>query len=186
MAPSRNTLNQRLSRARRKDYIASLKEKVQQYEKEGVQVTKEVQMAAQRVVAENEKLRALLRESGFEEGKIGELLRVSQEGTDVGRRYIPSRMKQKVAISRCPQCGQVVGPQTLRTNREPKEHQAPNAPSLSNETPVELGVFFSEDPQSNTRANRSTLISITGIPPLTLSSEKDLEAGEGPEDLIQL
>ena len=153
MAPSRNTLNQRLSRARRKDYIASLKEKVQQYEKEGVQVTREVQMAAQRVVEENRKLRALLRESGFEEGKIDELLRVSQEGTDVGGRYIPSRMKQKVTITRCPQCGQVVAPQTPRTNGEAKEHQAPDAPSSSNETPVEPGAIFSEASQSNTRAN---------------------------------
>ena len=58
MTTSRNTVNQRLSRERRKTYLASLEERIQYFERQGVQVTKEVQIAAQKVVDENEQLRA--------------------------------------------------------------------------------------------------------------------------------
>ena len=57
MAPSRNTLNQRSSRARRKSYIASLEERLQRYEQQGIQATQEVQVAAQKVIDENQRLK---------------------------------------------------------------------------------------------------------------------------------
>ncbi|KAK5049458.1 hypothetical protein LTR84_004387 [Exophiala bonariae] len=58
---NRNTLNQRASRARRKDYVNSLESKVREYETQGVQATEEVQNAARRVAEENRVLKEEMR-----------------------------------------------------------------------------------------------------------------------------
>ncbi|KAI1621689.1 hypothetical protein EDD37DRAFT_129096 [Exophiala viscosa] len=55
--PTRNTINQRASRARRKDYITELEQKVRDFETQGVQATEHVQRAARRVADENRALR---------------------------------------------------------------------------------------------------------------------------------
>lgn len=52
--------NQRRSRARQKDYIHELEEKVQACERLGVQASLEIQQAARNVLEENKRLRALL------------------------------------------------------------------------------------------------------------------------------
>ncbi|KAK4937819.1 hypothetical protein LTR10_021622 [Elasticomyces elasticus] len=57
MPPTRNTINQRASRARRKDYIGDLERKVRDFETQGVQATEQVQRAARRVADENRALR---------------------------------------------------------------------------------------------------------------------------------
>ncbi|KEF62130.1 uncharacterized protein A1O9_00102 [Exophiala aquamarina CBS 119918] len=58
---NRNTLNQRASRARRKDYVASLELKVREYEARGVQATEQVQNAARHVAEENRVLKEEMR-----------------------------------------------------------------------------------------------------------------------------
>ena len=64
-ALNRNTINQRASRARKRDYITSLERKLRDYETHGVQATEKVQSAARHVAEENRVLRdevRLLRE----------------------------------------------------------------------------------------------------------------------------
>ncbi|EPE26799.1 hypothetical protein GLAREA_02713 [Glarea lozoyensis ATCC 20868] len=53
--------NKRRSRQRKRDYTASLETKLQELQSRGVQASQEVQLAARKVVAENARLRALLR-----------------------------------------------------------------------------------------------------------------------------
>jgi hypothetical protein len=60
-AHNRNTLNQRLCRARRKDYITDLERRVREYEARDVQATTEVQNAARAVADENRVLREEVR-----------------------------------------------------------------------------------------------------------------------------
>ena len=60
-APTRNTLNQRASRARRKDYIRDLERQVREWQDQGVKVTEQIQAAARRVAEENRALREEIR-----------------------------------------------------------------------------------------------------------------------------
>ncbi|KAF2277001.1 uncharacterized protein EI97DRAFT_375533, partial [Westerdykella ornata] len=57
--------NKRRHRARQKEYVLDLERRVTEAREQGVQATKEVQLAAQRVVRENAGLRDLLRRSGY-------------------------------------------------------------------------------------------------------------------------
>ena len=66
--------NQRRSRARRKEYIQDLEQRLQKFETHGVQVTQEIQAAGQKVVVENTLLRALLRLHGVSDHDIQEYL----------------------------------------------------------------------------------------------------------------
>ncbi|KAF4550718.1 Hypothetical protein D9617_16g015070 [Elsinoe fawcettii] len=56
----RNRLKQQRSRARRKEYLTDLEERLRNYERQGVHATVEVQNAARHVVRENQALRKLL------------------------------------------------------------------------------------------------------------------------------
>ncbi|KAN0078605.1 hypothetical protein V8E54_005118 [Elaphomyces granulatus] len=56
--------NQRRARARRKELIDDLKSRIRDYETQGVMATAQVQEAAQKVLLENRRLRALLAEKG--------------------------------------------------------------------------------------------------------------------------
>jgi hypothetical protein len=75
LAALRNRENQRRSRARRKDYIQELEQRLRQYEVDGVRATAEVQAAARKVSEENIGLRSLLGLYGVDDGRIGEYLR---------------------------------------------------------------------------------------------------------------
>jgi len=57
--------NKRRHRARKKEYVQDLETKLAEYREQGVQATKEVQVAAQRIIRENAKLRELLRRTGY-------------------------------------------------------------------------------------------------------------------------
>ncbi|KAM3420486.1 hypothetical protein BST61_g3755 [Cercospora zeina] len=57
--------NQRRSRARRKEYVQELEERVRRCERQGVQATAEVQAAARKIAAENAYLRQLLQKNGI-------------------------------------------------------------------------------------------------------------------------
>ncbi|KAB8230886.1 bZIP transcription factor [Aspergillus alliaceus] len=56
--------NQRRSRARRKEYIQNLEQRLHRFEVLGVQATQEVQAAGRKVVVENTHLRSLLKLHG--------------------------------------------------------------------------------------------------------------------------
>ncbi len=75
LAAQRNRENQRRSRARRKDYIQELEQRLRQYEIAGVKATAEVQAAARKVSEENTSLRSLLGICGVDTGRIEEFLR---------------------------------------------------------------------------------------------------------------
>ncbi|KAL8393707.1 hypothetical protein RB595_003446 [Gaeumannomyces hyphopodioides] len=65
-----NRNNQRLSRARRKEFVADLQRRLQEYERRGVEATLEMQRAAQSIGLENQRLRALLAERGVSQHEI--------------------------------------------------------------------------------------------------------------------
>lgn len=71
---SRIRTNQRLSRARRKEYISSLESRIREHEEKGVQATLEIQLAARKVAEENQRLRELLGKVGVSEAGIREYL----------------------------------------------------------------------------------------------------------------
>lgn len=62
--------NQRRSRARRKEYIEGLEDRLQKFERHGVQATIEVQSAARKVAKENNLLRSLLNLRGVSNSEI--------------------------------------------------------------------------------------------------------------------
>ncbi|KAF2477484.1 uncharacterized protein BDR25DRAFT_338335 [Lindgomyces ingoldianus] len=61
---SRMRENKRRHRARKREYLSDLEQKLAQVREQGVQATKEVQLAAQKVSRENARLRELLRQVG--------------------------------------------------------------------------------------------------------------------------
>jgi len=70
--------NQRRSRARRKEYVHELEQRVRLCELQGIEATSEIQVAARKVAEENKRLRALLHKHGVDERSIGLFL---QSGT---------------------------------------------------------------------------------------------------------
>ncbi|KAH8681340.1 hypothetical protein BX600DRAFT_446312 [Xylariales sp. PMI_506] len=66
--------NQRRSRARRKEYLQELEQRLRIYELQGVEASAEIQQAARRVVNENKKLRAMLNEHGVGDAEINSYL----------------------------------------------------------------------------------------------------------------
>jgi hypothetical protein len=75
LAALRNRENQRRSRARRKDYIQELEQRIRAYEVAGVRATAEVQAAARKVAEENTNLRSLLSMCGVDDRRTEEFLR---------------------------------------------------------------------------------------------------------------
>ncbi|KAA8649372.1 bZIP transcription factor [Aspergillus tanneri] len=75
LAPSTRVRdNQRRSRARRKEYVRDLEQRLRKFESLGVEATREVQAAGRKVAAENALLRSLLRRRGVTEKEIQEYL----------------------------------------------------------------------------------------------------------------
>ncbi|KAH6607722.1 hypothetical protein Trco_004035 [Trichoderma cornu-damae] len=76
--------NQRRSRARRREYIAELEQRLRNFELEGVAASSEVQLAARRVAEENRQLRELLHKHGFQDEYISQFLLQQAGSTDPG------------------------------------------------------------------------------------------------------
>ncbi|KAE9966363.1 hypothetical protein BLS_007056 [Venturia inaequalis] len=77
--------NQRRSRARHKEFVDDLKRRIQEYERNGVEVTKEIQQTARRVHEDNLKLRQLLAQKGVSEAEINSFL----SGSDPAANPVP-------------------------------------------------------------------------------------------------
>jgi hypothetical protein len=73
--------NQRRSRARRKEYLAELEDRVQKLERRGPQVNAEILAAAQRALAENVLLRSLLGDRGVPSSEVETCLQSSHGGS---------------------------------------------------------------------------------------------------------
>lgn len=71
--------NQRRSRARRKEYVENLERKVQEYERQGVDATLEMQHAARTVALENSRLRSMLAQLGAGDTDIDAFLQSCQD-----------------------------------------------------------------------------------------------------------
>ncbi|RPA79035.1 hypothetical protein BJ508DRAFT_416232 [Ascobolus immersus RN42] len=74
--------NQRRSRARKKEYIASLEERLRNCQKMGVEANIELQNAARKVLFENYRLKELLRIKNVDEDEIDAFLQAAPETGD--------------------------------------------------------------------------------------------------------
>lgn len=72
--------NQRRSRARRKEYIQDLEQRLQKFQTEGIQATQEVQEAGRKMAVENSLLRSLLILHGVSDQRVQEYLRAQTAG----------------------------------------------------------------------------------------------------------
>lgn len=82
-AAARIRENQRRCRARRKEYIESLENRIREYEKNTTKATIEIQQAARGVADENSKLRTLLAYHGVSVDEVNDFLRLDQEGSSL-------------------------------------------------------------------------------------------------------
>ncbi|KAM4061822.1 hypothetical protein HRG_013378 [Hirsutella rhossiliensis] len=72
--------NQRRSRARRREYVQELEQRLRVCELQGIEASTEIQIAARRVAEENKQLRELLNRHGFSDDHVAHFL---QSGTFV-------------------------------------------------------------------------------------------------------
>ncbi|KAI1096002.1 hypothetical protein F5B19DRAFT_488621 [Rostrohypoxylon terebratum] len=90
--------NQRRSRARHKEYVASLEERVRHSELRRMEANFEIQQAARRVVEENRKIRNLLYALGFDDEKITFFLQTGN--IDANDATGPISARDQVSMSR--------------------------------------------------------------------------------------
>lgn len=72
--------NQRRSRARRKEYLRDVEERLRDFERRGIEASRELQIAARQVADENTLLRSLLRLRGITDLEINEHLQSNGDG----------------------------------------------------------------------------------------------------------
>ncbi|TKX19288.1 hypothetical protein C1H76_8473 [Elsinoe australis] len=80
----RNRLKQQRSRARRKEYLTELEDRLRTYERNGVQATVEVQNAARHVVHENQLLRELLCQHDVSPAQVDAFLKSKTHAQNAG------------------------------------------------------------------------------------------------------
>jgi hypothetical protein len=78
--------NQRRSRARRKEYIHDLEQRLWRFEQLGVEASQEIQAAGRKVAEENTLLRSLLRLRGVTDAEIEEYLGLARDDSGSGGR----------------------------------------------------------------------------------------------------
>lgn len=118
--------NQRRSRARQKEYIHELEEKVQACERLGVQASLEIQQAARNVLEENKRLRALLMSrdldgGGPEGGGGGGVGKLSLSSEAI---YLQEKLKRHGSCSSVVGGGkEMIGQQTAKGQQTGKGQQ---------------------------------------------------------------
>ncbi|KAG8630729.1 hypothetical protein KVT40_002348 [Elsinoe batatas] len=128
----RNRLKQQRSRARRKEYLTDLEDRLRTYERQGVQATIEVQSAARHVVAENQALRKLLAQYGADTTEIETFVKSQLEATKstIHPKYISDSGSPKQAPG---------GKQLVTAAPSPTRHSLPASTGAQNpETNIEL------------------------------------------------
>ncbi|KAK2776820.1 hypothetical protein CKAH01_03312 [Colletotrichum kahawae] len=79
--------NQRRSRARKKEYVQELEQRLRDCQLKGIEASAEVQQAARRVAEENQKLRQLLGEVGLGDHQVDQYLRTDVLDHGDGRNF---------------------------------------------------------------------------------------------------
>ncbi|ETN44777.1 uncharacterized protein HMPREF1541_10447 [Cyphellophora europaea CBS 101466] len=113
----RNLVNQRNFRSRRKQYVAELEQKLQQYEREGVAATRRVQHAARLVLAENAVLRHLIQsEFGLDSQALDDqIFREMRNRVDLNLHNLPSTDRQSTRSEELPSRGTTADYQQVST-----------------------------------------------------------------------
>ncbi|KAH8747623.1 hypothetical protein F5883DRAFT_721250 [Diaporthe sp. PMI_573] len=97
--------NQRQSRARQKQFVHDLQQRLQAYERQGVQATLDMQRAARTVALENRLLRDLLAHHGVSHDRVGHFLRSrldAPDGTTPGAPLSPGPHASGTQQPSCP------------------------------------------------------------------------------------
>lgn len=136
--------NQRRSRARRKEYLQELETKLRHCEQMGVEASAEIQSAARRVLEENKRLRALLRERGVSESEITAVMGATDRTTDYGSAAptLDSMLGRKRACNGQPSCVSGVQQNTSMPNPPlsiPYQRAAALQPSPEIASPHSIG-----------------------------------------------
>lgn len=144
---SRARDNKRRHRARQKEYVSDLEHRVAVAHEQGLQATKEVQLAAQRVTRENAKLRDLLRRTGYTEDAIDAWVREDgclhgAERPQLVIKPLPEKGVQKVASVCESQRERKLGPQNanaMEGESVPMKISESGEGSAEASIPVKLG-----------------------------------------------
>ena len=95
------TENKRRYRARRKEYVSDLERRLAEAREQGVDATMEVQLAARKVVEENERLRELLRLAGFAVEEIDVWARRGHRSANANGAVSPRRREIEHKAGQC-------------------------------------------------------------------------------------
>ncbi|KAF2222576.1 hypothetical protein BDZ85DRAFT_282631 [Elsinoe ampelina] len=121
----RNRLKQQRSRARRKEYLTDLEDRLRTYERQGVQASVEVQSAARHVVAENQALRKLLAQHGAQPAEIEAFVKSQLEASKSTTQ--PEHIAKPKSTSQARSHQQLATPTLSPTQRSPPAQTvAPN------------------------------------------------------------
>ncbi|KAH8718189.1 hypothetical protein HC256_002841 [Beauveria bassiana] len=144
--------NQRRSRARRREYLQELEQRLRLCELQGIEATAEVQIAARRVADENRQLRQLLNEHGFSQEYINRFLQagnvVAAGGPGMNHRQafaaaaaatgepsMASHALQQALVPRRPASLEPNVPFTSVTSQVMSDSSISSTPSVSTSTP---------------------------------------------------
>ncbi|KAH8742392.1 hypothetical protein F5883DRAFT_442420 [Diaporthe sp. PMI_573] len=144
--------NQRQSRARQKQFVQDLQQRLQAYERQGVQATLDMQRAARTVALENRLLRDLLAHHGVSHDRVGHFLRSrldAPDGTTPGAPLSPGPHASGTQQPSCPVAntkGTCRSPCSLSRKPSGVPHEEPDAHDGDEESGV--GLASPESPSS--------------------------------------
>ncbi|KAM3466821.1 hypothetical protein MY5147_005968 [Beauveria neobassiana] len=140
--------NQRRSRARRREYLQELEQRLRLCELQGIEATAEVQIAARRVADENRQLRQLLNEHGFSQEYINRFLQAGNVvaagpgmnhrqafAATTGEPSMASHALQQALVPRRPASLEPNVPFTSVTSQVMSDSSISSTPSVSTSTP---------------------------------------------------
>ncbi|SPO04110.1 uncharacterized protein DNG_06793 [Cephalotrichum gorgonifer] len=144
-AVTRNRDHQRRSRARRREYMEDLQQRLQQYERRGVEASLEMQQASRAVVLENQMLRGLLHARGVSQEEIDVYRQLFSgvgrdaetiPGNDSSRHAAPiASTKSRQPSGNTPKYSDVALPEMIATPRRTNIISSPPSTSSSSSTP---------------------------------------------------
>lgn len=164
--------NQRRSRIRRAEHLQSLQKRVQEYERQGVAATLEIQRAARKVAQDNVRLRALLALHGVSSEQVESFLRSSDEGSTPEANF-PSF--QRPSTTRRPQALEKEGNDFFSLSESSHETKSQHASHgyQKAELRLELATLKNVNSQHLDTPRPCTSIMQTEIPPPETVAECD-------------
>ena len=146
------------SRARRKEYLQELEAKLRSCEQQGIEASAEIQSAARKVLEENKKLRALLRERGVPEAEI---VAVMGGPNDKPFEHISAATSLHTMLERkiaCNTPSTIDSPPSVQSPSVAMASGAPTVPPIT--IPQQCAATLSTDSPSP-----RSIVSSTGTPP---------------------